>query len=255
MQYLYLGGLKHVFGFGWAVCYVKRDQPFLGSYFQSSPLEPGNWWLRDVLEGSALCWSFPITVPHGGEGSLEFGDCDLLRPYQHRTRDATRNAMEANGTCWCKLGCPHSTQATSKDLHSNFRARVLCGLALTRACLSGTDPKGCGSKFQPSFLRGYLKVRDVHPIQEKSGAMSVGRKGVACVYPCVGYVQKGVARRKRSCQTKAPYQSWQDEHSHFLETNTAFSWPCNIFLGYIYKTPFFAQQRIFLLSATMTNSR
>ncbi len=48
-------------------------------------------------------------------------------PLIHTGR-ATRR--KTNGTCWCEWECPHCTQATSKDLHSNLRARVLCGLGL-----------------------------------------------------------------------------------------------------------------------------
>ncbi len=40
-------------------------------------------------------------------------------------------ATQENGTYWCEWGCPHCTQATSKDLRSNLRARVLCGLGPT----------------------------------------------------------------------------------------------------------------------------
>ena len=36
-------------------------------------------------------------------------------------RDATRNATQANGTCWCEWGCPHCMQATSKEKCSNLR--------------------------------------------------------------------------------------------------------------------------------------
>ncbi len=49
-----------------------------------------------------------------------------LRPNPHRTRDATHNAMQANGTCWCEWGCLHCTQATLKEKFSNLWAhRVL----------------------------------------------------------------------------------------------------------------------------------
>ncbi len=39
-------------------------------------------------------------------------------------------ATQANGTCWYEWGCPHCTQATSKDLHSNVRTHAQCGLGL-----------------------------------------------------------------------------------------------------------------------------
>ena len=41
------------------------------------------------------------------------------------TGRATRR--KANGTCWCEWEYPHCTQATSKGLRSNLRARVPCG--------------------------------------------------------------------------------------------------------------------------------
>ena len=44
-----------------------------------------------------------------------------FRPNPHRTRDAMLNAMQGNGTCWCEWGCPHCTQATSKEKCSNLR--------------------------------------------------------------------------------------------------------------------------------------
>ncbi len=46
-----------------------------------------------------------------------------LTPNPHRTRDAMRNAKQANGTCWCEWGCPHCGQATSKEKRSNLRLR------------------------------------------------------------------------------------------------------------------------------------
>ncbi len=52
----------------------------------------------------------------------------------HRMRDATRNATQANRTCWCEWGCPHCMQATSKEKHWNLHAHcvpVLCGLGLS----------------------------------------------------------------------------------------------------------------------------
>ncbi len=36
---------------------------------------------------------------------------------------STQDATQANGTCWCKWGCPHCTQTTSKLKHSNLRQR------------------------------------------------------------------------------------------------------------------------------------
>ena len=39
-------------------------------------------------------------------------------------------ATQANETCCCEWECPHCTQATSKDLRSNLRACVQCGLGL-----------------------------------------------------------------------------------------------------------------------------
>ncbi len=47
----------------------------------------------------------------------------MLRPKPHRTRDATHNVTQANGTCWCECGCPHCMQATSKEKHSNLHMR------------------------------------------------------------------------------------------------------------------------------------
>ncbi len=53
--------------------------------------------------------------------------CPIHRPNSHRTRDATRNA-----TKWDQLSqweYSHCMQATSKEKHSNLRARrVLCEL-------------------------------------------------------------------------------------------------------------------------------
>ncbi len=50
------------------------------------------------------------------------------------TGRATRR--KAYGTCWCERGCPHCTQATSMNLRSNLRARVQCGLGLSKSkCL------------------------------------------------------------------------------------------------------------------------
>ncbi len=58
---------------------------------------------------------------------LGVGDWVGLRPHSHRTRNAThramRNAMQSNGTCYYQWECSHCTHATSKDLHSNLRAR------------------------------------------------------------------------------------------------------------------------------------
>ena len=48
-----------------------------------------------------------------------------VRPNPHRTRDATRNATQANGTWWCEWGCSHCTQATSKETRSNLRAHPI----------------------------------------------------------------------------------------------------------------------------------
>ncbi len=54
-----------------------------------------------------------------------------LRPNPHRTRDATRNATQANGTCWCEWGCPHCTQARKNvPIYAHVVSRVLCGLGL-----------------------------------------------------------------------------------------------------------------------------
>ncbi len=49
--------------------------------------------------------------------------CTWVRPNPHRTRDAARNARQANGTCWCEWGYPHWMQATSKEKCSNLPAR------------------------------------------------------------------------------------------------------------------------------------
>ena len=46
-----------------------------------------------------------------------------LRPNPHRMPDRTRNARRANGICWCEWGCPHCTQATSKEKCSNLCVR------------------------------------------------------------------------------------------------------------------------------------
>ena len=46
-----------------------------------------------------------------------------IRPNPHRTQDVTRNATQANGTWWCEWGCPHCTQATSKEKCLNLRMR------------------------------------------------------------------------------------------------------------------------------------
>ena len=54
--------------------------------------------------------------------------CDhqgCLRPNPHRTRDATRNTTQANGTCWCEWGYPHCKQTTSKEKCSNLPARLV----------------------------------------------------------------------------------------------------------------------------------
>ena len=56
--------------------------------------------------------------------------CAESRFHPHRTRDATCNATQVNGACCCEWECPYCAQATSKDLRSNLRAHVLCGLGL-----------------------------------------------------------------------------------------------------------------------------
>ncbi len=59
-----------------------------------------------------------------------------VRPNPHRMRDATRNAIKANGTCWCEWGCPHRMQATSKGKTFEFACAcgvcILCGLGLNK---------------------------------------------------------------------------------------------------------------------------
>ncbi len=51
-----------------------------------------------------------------------------MSPNSHRTRDATRNATQANGTCCCcQWEGSHCSQATSKEKRSS---RVLCELGL-----------------------------------------------------------------------------------------------------------------------------
>ena len=72
-------------------------------------------------------------APDGHEGSSAGWDVDVsseaevelwlrLRPNPHRTWDVMRNATQANGICRCEWGCPHCTQATSKEKRSNLHA-------------------------------------------------------------------------------------------------------------------------------------
>ncbi len=49
------------------------------------------------------------------------------RPHSHRMRNATHNAMQANGTYCCQWECSHCWQATSKEKRSNLRARQVTG--------------------------------------------------------------------------------------------------------------------------------
>ena len=46
-----------------------------------------------------------------------------FRPNPYRMQDAMHNVTQANEPCWCEWGCPHCRQATSKEKHSNLRAR------------------------------------------------------------------------------------------------------------------------------------
>ncbi len=53
----------------------------------------------------------------------------------------TGRATHANGTCCCEWECSHCTEATSKDLRSNLRARVLCGLGLMEGLRMGHEKR------------------------------------------------------------------------------------------------------------------
>ncbi len=74
------------------------------------------------IRGARDCSAYRYCRVRKGTGSQSEVVC-VAKAQSTQDADVMRNAMQAYGPCWCEWGCPHCTQATSKEKCSNVRTR------------------------------------------------------------------------------------------------------------------------------------